>query len=363
MKSSAALTVLIPLLIIITLTGCNMPLKPIPATAIPAAIHTIIPTITPPPTLPPVATENLPTLTASPTPEPEHKDLPGSLVGKIIQTVHDQVDDKTASQKQVYGGDDFRNGRYERPFDKDMNYLPEADLVTVQLNRTDPLWVYVLIKVIKPFAAGEPGTVNFMVEIDVDKDVRGDLLIVSGTPLSTEWSTDSVVVLTAPDHNVGGLTAVRPDGTPSEGRGYFEEIFNSGKGSDQDLAWSRLSKTDNQTMEIAFKNTLTGGEKGEFIWLAWADTGMKDQSVFDHNDHFTFSQSGYPVKDDAQNYPLKALWGIDNICRVASGFEPKANTPGLCPEVITPPEELPSGNHGPGTFCHRPCLSVPGCCD
>lgn len=283
------------------------------------------------------AAETTPTATpeSAATPEPTkeivHKDLPGSPVGKIYQTVYDQTDEKTADQNQAFGGDDFRNGKYERPFDQAMNYLPLTDLVSVQLNREDPLWVYVLLKVNKPFSTSPNDGPHFLVEIDTNLDNRGDILITTGLPTSSDWSTESAVVLTNPDLNVGGIKVVKPDTNLSEGRGYYEEIFNNGTGQDADLAWSRLSKTDPATVEIAFKNSITGGEKGKFIWLPWTDIGMLDWSLFEFNDHFTYEQAGYPLKEDAKNYPLKALWGVDNTCRVPSGFTPTGYMPGMCP--------------------------------
>lgn len=340
MKQEKALKtrILLPFVgLIFMVSGCNLPLEKLesPATSIPA---TISPTVS----IPQEPTPQEP-IAATPKAEIVHKDLPGSPIGKINQTVHDQVDENTAPQKQAFGGDDFKNGKYERPFDQNMNYLPLADLVTIQLNREDPLWVYVLFKVDKPFTSSPSANTHFMVEIDTDLDNRGDVLIVTGTPISTDWSTESVLVLRNPDINVGGTIAVKPDPVLTEGRGYYEEVFNNGQGDDPDLAWSRLSKVDPSIAQIAFKNTITGGEKGKFIWLPWTDAGMLDRSLFEYNDHFTFEQAGYPLKEDVKNYPIKALWGVDNTCRVPSGFTPTGTMPGLCPNY----DPAPSRSDGP----------------
>ena len=324
---------------VLALVGCNMPLKAIEPPPVPTAI---------PATKTSIPTESLPP-TITPIPEIVHVMWPGSPVGKMNQTVHDQVDKTTAPQKQAFGGDDFRNGKYERPFDQDMNYLPFADLVTVLLNRQDPLWIYVTFKVNSPLSNDTDKKTHFMVEIDKDLDSRGDFLIVTGIPKTQDWSTESVLVFTNPDVNVGGTLVVLPDPTLSEGRGYYQEIFNDGKGDDPDLAMSRLSKNDADTVLIAFKNTLVGGEESKFIWLPWTDYGMLNWSLFDFNDHFTFSQAGYPIKEDAQNYPLKALWGVDNTCRAASGFEPEGTIPGLCPGYTPQEPESPSQCHW---VCH-----------
>jgi hypothetical protein len=350
----------IPGLILIfsmVLTACNLPLDKTspPDQQLPAAAPTAA-QVSPAA----VSEQPSPTPSNSPTKEPEivHKDQPGSPVGNKnqFQTVYDQVDENTAPKKQAFGGEDFRNGKYERPFDQSMNYLPLTDLVTIQLNREDSKWIYVLFKVDKPFSVSPDADTHFLVEIDTNLDNRGDYLIVSGTPKDTKWSTQSVMVFTNPDINIGGEIPVKPDSSLSEGRGYYEEIFNDGKGKDADLAWSRFSKVDQSVVEIAFKNTLTGGEKGKFIWLPWADSGMLDWSLFEFNDHFTLEQAGYPLKEDAKNYPVKALWGVDNTCRLPSGFTPTGTMPGLCPN-FDPVQSRPDQPCVPcsGPNCYTKC--------
>jgi hypothetical protein len=358
MRSRKALFFVFILIFGFNLSGCNMPMEKI-TTPVPPTEKPIPPTV--PPTMPPDPTA-MPTITA--VPEIVHKDLPGSPIGASnqFQTIYDQTNEKTAAQKQAFGGDDFKNGKYERPFDQSMNYLPLTDLKQLQLNRADPLWIYVLFTVNQPFTSNPSANSSFLVEIDTDLDNRGDLLIVTGMPKDTKWSTESVLVLTDPDLNVGGQVVVKPDPVLSEGRGYFEEIFNNGVGNDPDLAWSRLSKVDPAVVEIAFKNKLTGGEMGKFIWLPWTDSGMLDWSLFDFNDHFTLEQAGFPLKEDTKNYPLKALWGVDNTCRMPSGFKPTGFMPGLCPNSDPPPSKGPSKsdcvpicyNLGKETICSCP---------
>lgn len=346
MKISTIFTIFI--LANVILSGCNMPLKPIPSATPPAINPAAISTTEKQSAAPtPKSTDNpteISSPTVSPVPEIVHVMWPGSPQGKRNQTVHDQIDKTTAPQKQAFGGDDIRTGKYERPFDHDMNYLPFVDLVTVFLNREDPLWIYVTFKVNAPISTDTEGKTRFLVEVDTDLDLRGDVLIFTGIPKTKEWSTESVEIYTNPDVNVGGTTPVLPDQPLSTGRGYYQQIFNDGKGDDPDLAMSRRSD-DADSIQLAFKNTLTGGDKGKFIWLPWADYGMQNLSLYEYNDHFTYSQAGYPLKEDAQNYPIKALWGIDNTCRAASGFEPKGTILGLCPEAVSPEPEGPSGCH------------------
>ena len=308
---------------LIILSGCQTP-----GTIAPPTVTAEIPAITPEPSSTPAIVEEP---TTTPEPVIVHVDIPGAPLGKMMQTVHDQVDEIASAQKQAFGGDDFKNGKYERPFDQSMNYLPTVDLVTIQLSREDPLWIYTFMKVQKPFMDYPDINTHFLLEIDTNLDNRGDLLIISGLPKNTEWSTDNVKILAAPDQNIGGVSVVKPDENLSEGRGYYETIFDNGSGIDPDLAWSRLSKTDPAVVEIAFKNSLVGGEKGKFIWLPWSNAGMLDWSMFEFNDHLTLAQAGYPLKEDPQNYPVKALWGVDNTCRIPSSFSPTGYMPGLCP--------------------------------
>ncbi|MEI8133244.1 MAG: hypothetical protein WCG34_12495, partial [Leptolinea sp.] len=108
-----------------------------------------------------------------------------------------------------------------------------------------------------------------------------------------------------------------------------------------------------KVVEIAFKNTLTGGEKGKFIWLPWSDVGMLDWSMFEFNDHFTLEQAGSPMKDDTINYPLKALWGIDNTCRMPSGFStPTGSMPGICDNYDPAPSR--GAPNAPNVPCKNP---------
>lgn len=218
-----------------------------------------------------------------------------------------------------------------------------VDLVSVFLNRSDPGTDLYYLQSKRANIHRRGRKTRFLVEIDKDLDLRGDELILTDIPKTMECSTESVEACRDPDVNVGGTTSVIPDQPLSTGRGYYRELFNNGKGDDDpDMAMSRLS-AEADSIKLAFKNSLAGGDKGKFIWLPWADYGMQNLSLFEYNDHFTYFQAGFPLKEDAQNYLIKALWGVDNTCRVASGFEPKGTIIGLCPEAISPEPEEPSG--------------------
>lgn len=77
--------------ILIFLSGCQspVPIAPPPITA-------EIPTITPEPSPTPAIVEEP---TATPEPVIVHVDIPGAPLGKMMQTVHDQVDEIASAQK------------------------------------------------------------------------------------------------------------------------------------------------------------------------------------------------------------------------------------------------------------------------
>lgn len=138
--------------------------------------------------------------------------------------------------------------------------------------------------------------------------------------------------------------------------GYEVNIFDAGSGQDPDLAWSRISLNDPKKIEIAFKRSILE-ISSVFLWSAWASQGADQFSFFDHNDYFTFDQAGSPTKSQKDYYPLKDLFALDNTCRSASGFTPKGNEPGLCPQPVSEKK-----GSSPGPNCRLVCsLTHPGC--
>lgn len=262
---------------------------------------------------------------------------PGDIPTANTQTAHDQTNEKNAASKAAVGGDVFGLGWYERPFDQKMGYLPFMDLSKILMNREDPNWVYVQIFTVNPIEEGASVKPVYGLELDTDLDSRGEFIITATGSRSTDWSTDGVMVLANSDNMVGGLKPVLPDSTLSEGKGYDKEVFNAGKGDDANLAWARISPTDPKVIEFAFKSSFIGGPKGNFIWIPWALVGVQDLTKFDFNDHFTRADAGSPLKEDGSLYPLKALWGVDNTARIASGFVPTGLMPGLAQDFQPKP--------------------------
>jgi hypothetical protein len=188
-------------------------------------------------------------------------------------------------------------------------------------------------------------------------DGTGDLLVWTRLPVSTEWSVDGVSVWKDSNADVGGRKPLISE-LETTGDGYEVKVFDSGVGSDSDLAWSRVDPKDPKLIQIAFKKSIIE-EPGLFLWSAWAMKGSEAFALFDHNDHFTYEAAGSPTKSDGKYYPLKELCAMDNTCRIASGFTPKGFEPGVCP--IPPPEKAKKNcteycfNTGSQTICVDIC--------
>jgi len=283
-------------------------------------------------------------------------DKPGDTIGTKSRTIHDQTNEKTASEKVAYGGDVFGLGWFERPFDQNMGYIPIIDIQKVLLNREDTNWVYIQIYVTGDVTSGASLNPLYGVELDTDLDNRGEFLLLTSLPAGKEWSTQGVVIYSNSDNMLGGTKPVLVDKTATGNAGYDTEVFNSGTGNDPNVAWSRLSPSDPKVVELALKSGFLGGPKGKFIWFPWTMLSSQDLDKFEFNDKLSLSEAGSPVKKEAElihfngftalttsgdEYPLKGLWGIDNTPRYPSGFTPNGMMPGLGQSYEPTQEPIP----------------------
>ena len=305
-----------------------------------------MPTLLPPPTEEP--TEVPPT--EAPTAKPiVHTSKPEFSTSGDPQVIHDQESDRLAEEKQAYGGDEFVFGRYERPFDQDMNYMPIIDIKQANLFREEEdEFVYATIRLMEDPAMHADQVYYYGIELDIDVDGRGDILILTRTPSSDQWAVEGVTVWKDLNEDIGSNTPMQNDPPPG-GNGYEVIIFDEGDSYDPDLAWSRISVEDPTFIDIAFKRDLLE-ENEMFLWGSWAFLGEEQYNPFDHHDHYTYEQAGSPMKSEQDYYPLKDLYALDNTCRAASGFKPLGSEPGLCP---IPPE--PEGEPEPGPGCRLVC--------
>ena len=119
--------------------------------------------------------------------EVNHTLIPTSGTGKE-QVIHDQVNKTTAAQKRAFGGEQFNAGKFERPFDQNMDYLPYLDIVKSTMQREDASFIYVTIQVASPVSESLNKPASYGLVLDPNLDGRSEFLILAQKPVSTEWT-------------------------------------------------------------------------------------------------------------------------------------------------------------------------------
>lgn len=284
--------------------------------AAPAFTQTVVPTAT---TLPsPTVEVPTPTITVS------HALIPSTSV-KVGKLIYDVVSVDTAAENRAPYGDSYDVNLLERPFLQDMSYVPDLDIVSYNLSQ-DEKFYYVSIELVGT-NPNNPLDINYAVELDLDADGFGDYIIIARPPHSVAWTTDNLQVVEDTSHDTGGLSAEKSD-APLPGNGYDTLIFDGGRGPDDDpdLAWVRVNAGKRATVQFAFKLSLA---ENRFMYGVLADAGPKDITDLDYVDRFTKTEAGSPIRGD-DHYPLKALYGVDNVCREAHGFTGTGEEPQRC---------------------------------
>lgn len=308
-------------------------------------------------TIAPVTASETPTLQPSPstTPEPavEHLTRPGEPA-RIRTWVSDVSSEVFAAENRTIG-DSLPLNLLERPFTAgEMEYRPYLDITRVEVGEGDE-WIYIILHL-----EGSPpadARAFYGVEIDVDRDGRGDWLIGGMVPPASEWTTDDVAVWRDSNDDVGGHSPMQAEAPLSGVDGYDERVFYSGHGDDPDSAWIRRDPTHPDRVQLAFKLSLLQSA-GTFLWGGWSDEGVQQPGWFDYNDRFTLAEAGSPqINND--NYPLATLALMDNTCRWSFGFEPTTAYPGLCP--LPTPTPTPTRTPQPPTQAVQ-CTPPPGGC-
>ena len=235
--------------------------------------------------------------------------------------------------KSVLGGDIYNQNFFERPFTTDMTYLPDLDILKAAIS-SDVNFIYFTISLSDVNAVSGDLQGNYGIEVDLDKDGRGDYSVWVANPASAVWTTTGVTILNDSNNDVGGMDPANSE-TGWQGDGYDTTIANS----NPITAWARVSPTDSKVVQIAVYRNLIG-EPMEFLWGAWADNGLKNPGQFDYDDFYTFKQAGSGYAESPY-YSLKTVNSNDNTCRQAYGFEPKGKIPNLC--LYTPVSVTTSG--------------------
>lgn len=321
------------------LTSCNLPFSreeaPIPETGgtqppegLPVAVED-----TPAPEIAQV----LPTETAQPQPTDQpivHLVTPGDPTyhpDQIATDCNTGARMPAGSTQAIISGCDYWNREMlERPTaNLDGTYVPALDITWSQAGKSLP-WIFLKIRFND--LAEMPQGFRMGFELDPDLDSRGELLLFADQPLSTAWTTDGVQVWTDGNVEVGGSRPFYFD--QNTGDGYDTELFNSGKGSDPDLAWVRISPNSEDTIEFALKAEILTNQE-VFGWWAWAGTSELAPQKFELVDR----------AEDA------TTWNVDNSCSWIFGTKPTSGQlVNLCnvaqpTPTVTPtnPPDIPPG--------------------
>jgi hypothetical protein len=267
-----------------------------------------------------------------PTPTVAHKLIPGEP-GARNSFLDDVNSALSAGDGGVTFGDIFRSGRYERPFQaQDMTYLPELDITHAEIAFDQDFFYFTIFLEDRPPEDAQGDT--YALELDFDRDGRGDELLIAQGPLTESWQTERVWMWSDENDDVGGQTPVVSDAAGQPGDGYENLVFDHGYGGDPDSAWARLDSEGDAAVQFAVKRDVLDAQSG-FLWAAWASGGEITPDRFDVNDRLTEVEAGSPILDD-QNYPLVDLDLVDNTCRMYFGFTPTGNEPGVCALPATP---------------------------
>lgn len=248
---------------------------------------------------------------------------PGEPNG-IPQTIHDQTCKETAASKRAGGGDDYSDGRFERPFDREMNYLLALDIVRADLYRPADGWLYFTIK-LETAPADAPAV--YGIELDTNIDGRGDYLIQVSAPFSEGWSETDTRMWWDSDGDVGGQVINRSDPRGFKGSGFESLKIDSATGKNDGQLWSRSIE---HGLQIALNNKWVGGKDGKFTWKPYSDGNPYSATYYDLDDYYLLNQAGSPLIGE-RDYPLKAVFAYDNTCRGLSGLTPSGSEQGVCP--------------------------------
>lgn len=294
----------------------------------------------------------------------QHTIIPVDLPAERSSHAGDFDSSLSADKREASGGDRFTFGRFERPFNAQTMdvYLSQIDIVDTYVFQ-DETWIYGSIT-LKDLSIKNTSEARYAIELDVDLDGKGDWLIIVSNPASTEWSVTGVQAFEDTNNDVGDITAMYADKITA-GDGFETLVFDEGQGDDADTAWVRVSPKDPNVVEIAVKLSVLGSPERYLINM-WAGTALINPAIFDINDHFSHEQAGAADAGLEVFYPIKDVSEIDNSCKMAVGFQPTGEEPGLCEVFIPNTGDAPVGCQlnnaicsamGPGYYFDEPTCS------
>jgi len=314
------------LLLVLLLTACSQSEQ---ATLQPQEDETSVEAApeSPPPTDPPPADP--------PPMEIVHWEYPGEFTITPLQKIFDCKTAPFFISGQVYElsevCDQWERNYFERPLDESLNELfPQLDIVEAEFGQ-DENWFYTRILVFSELVEDLVLDGVYAIEIDLDLDARGDILITAASPGNyppDEWTSEGVQVWLDKNEDVGGPTAVLVD-PRYDGDGYETLLVDSGVGDDPDLAFVKTYSDQPGLIEFGFKATLLDGVE-IFEWWVWAMQEDLGAAKYDPVDFF----------------PQDTLFALDNTCGWIYGSYPR-DLPNICNPITGPKPTAKPGAASP----------------
>ncbi len=285
-------------------------------------------------------------------PTPRRDVVPVDLPQEVSGHAGDQA---SSTRVAVSGGDRFTFGQFERPFNSEAMdvYYPSLDIVDTFVYQ-DETWIYGVIQ-LGNRESSDSITEKYALELDTDRDGRGDWLVLASNPASSDWTVSGVQIFSDMNDDVGSSSAMFTDEN-AVGNGFETLVFDQGVGADPESAWVRTSPANGSAIEISVKRAVLETPRS-FMINMWAGTSLLDPELFDLNDYFTHEEAGAADPGFELFYPIKKVAEIDNSCRLAVGFQPIGNEPGLCKNLIPVEPSGPSAPSSPSTSNQscKPC--------
>jgi hypothetical protein len=229
------------------------------------------------------------------------------------------------------GCDEWAVNRYERPFNavSQDEYYPDLDIEYAFLGR-DVEWYFLRFALFDP----QPGTDflagTYAVEMDLEGDGRGDLLVLVSEPgkeAGNKWSTQGVQIWADSNDDVGAMKPNAPESdVPADG--YDTLLFDQGSGDDPNGAWARAFMSGSAYVELAFKTHYLG-EAFAFKWWVWSSYGSYSPDMFELHDFYSHEQTGDTYEGKAF-FPAKEVFAIDSTCAKMWGASPNQADPDFC---------------------------------
>jgi hypothetical protein len=222
-----------------------------------------------------------------------------------------------------YGCDNWEINRYERPFNalSQDEYYPDLDIQNAYFGR-DSDWYYLRIILFDPQPATEYLAGTYAIEMDLNVDGRGDLLVMVSEPgkeAGEKWSSHGVQIWADSNNDVGGEHPNIPEELDLAD-GYDTLLFDQGVGDDPNGAWARVFMTRSAYVELAFKNHYLK-EDIAFKWWVWSGYEAYSPDLFELHDFYSLEKAGVP-HTGMEFFPVNEIFALDSSCPNMWGAKP-----------------------------------------